>query len=72
MLIVQADQISELYSLLSYRDRKDQPGRHQDKSKVGRSVPDILRMVKDSLGEEGLRRLEEDGVGVQRRREGVV
>ena len=28
-----------------------------------RSVGDVLRMVRESLGEEGIRRLEEDGVG---------
>jgi hypothetical protein len=54
----QADQIASLYDLLSFKDQLD-----SQKSKgVKKSVPDILRMVKESLGEEGLRRLQEDGI----------
>jgi len=30
---------------------------------VKKSVPDILRMVRESLGEDGVRRLEEGGGG---------
>lgn len=45
-------------------------------SKVKKSVPDILRMVRESLGDEGIRRLEEDGVGLvnggRRRQSGKV
>jgi hypothetical protein len=58
-LTIQADQIASLYDLLSF---KDQPNSQNDKRGVKKSVPDILRMVKESLGEEGLKRLQEDGI----------
>lgn len=58
-LTIQADQIASLYDLLSF---KDQPNTQKEQSGVKKSVPDILRMVRDSLGEEGLRRLQEDGI----------
>jgi hypothetical protein len=65
----QADQIAELYSLLSYEDRTDGMAKTDaGLRKASKSVGDVLKMVKDSLGEEGLRRLHEDGVGVTRRR----
>ncbi|RXK35042.1 hypothetical protein M231_07695 [Tremella mesenterica] len=62
-----ADQISALYELLSVHDL---PSSHShDERKVGqgkirKSVPDIVRMVRDSLGEEGLKRLKKDGIKV--------
>jgi hypothetical protein len=58
----QADQIASLYDLLTF---KDKPDTRHGKPGVMKSVPDILRMVKESLGEEGLRRLQEDG-GIKR------
>ena len=62
-LTKQADQIASLYDLISF---KDQPNTQKQGSGVKKSVPDILRMVRESLGEEGLRRLQEDGI-VKRR-----
>jgi len=62
-LTKQADQIASLYDLISFRD---QPNTQKQGSGVKKSVPDILRMVRESLGEEGLRRLQEDGI-VKRR-----
>jgi len=64
----QADQISALYDLLSFQD-KELPKGHdgQKKGGVRKSIPEVLRMVRESLGEEGLRRLEEDGVNAARR-----
>jgi hypothetical protein len=41
---------------------RDQPNSQKQKNGVKKSVPDILRMVKESLGEEGLKRLQEDGI----------
>lgn len=70
----QADQISSLYDLLTFSDRPLSPsGLHRDRERQTDSLPkrsvlDVLRLVKESLGEEGMRRLEEDGV-VPRRRE---
>jgi hypothetical protein len=58
-LIIQADQIASLYDLLTF---KDQPNSQKERSGVKKSVPDILRMVKETLGEEGLKRLQEDGI----------
>ena len=62
-LTIQADQIASLYDLLTF---KDQPNSQKVRHGVKKSVPDILRMVKESLGEEGLKRLQEDGI-VRRR-----
>jgi len=62
-LTLQADQIASLYDLISF---KDQPNTRNQRNGVKKSVPDILRMVRESLGEEGLRRLQEDGI-VKRR-----
>jgi len=62
-LTIKADQIAALYDLLTF---KDQPSSQKEGNRVKKSVPDILRMVKDSLGEEGLKRLQEDGI-VRRR-----
>lgn len=58
---LQADQIASLYTLLSFRDRPTSETETRA-SKGQKSVFDILRMVKDTLGDEGMRRLEEDGV----------
>jgi len=60
--ILQADQISSLYDLLNFAD-KPMTGTSGGNGGVKKSVPDILRMVRDSLGEEGIKRLENDGVG---------
>jgi len=62
-LTIKADQIASLYDLLTF---KDQPNSQRERNGVKKSVPDILRMVKESLGEEGLKRLQEDGI-VRRR-----
>ena len=51
---------------MTFKDQRETVGK--EAGKVHKSVPDILRMVKESLGEEGLRRLEEDGVGMRARR----
>lgn len=64
----QADQISALYDLLSFQDKELPKGDGgQKKGGVRKSIPEVLRMVRESLGEEGLRRLEEDGVNAARR-----
>jgi len=57
-LTIKADQIASLYDLLTF---KDQPNSQKKRNGVKKSVPYILRMVKESLGEEGLKRLQEDG-----------
>jgi len=69
---VQADQIASLYELLNFHDKPDNRD-SSGKGTVGvkKSVADVLRMVRESLGEEGARRLEEDGV-VGRRLHRVV
>jgi hypothetical protein len=47
------------------RDLRPDESRHPESGngKAMKSVHDVLRMVRDSLGDEGVRRLEEDGVG---------
>jgi len=45
---------------------KDKPAAGTRPTKVHRTVPDVVRLVRESLGEEGLRRLREDGVGLGR------
>jgi hypothetical protein len=63
----QADQISALYDLLSFQDKELPRGQGEKQGGVRKSIPEVLRMVRESLGEEGLRRLEEDGVNAARR-----
>ena len=58
----QADQIAALYDLLSLQDRPTSPTAGGEQ--VRKSVPDIMRMVRESLGEEGVKRLEKDGVKI--------
>ena len=62
-LTIKADQIASLYDLLTF---KDQPNSQKERKEVKKSVPDILRMVKESLGEDGLKRLQDEGI-VRRR-----
>jgi hypothetical protein len=60
---------------MNVQDRPVRDGEVRKSDGFRKSVPDIFRMVRDSLGEEGLRRLEEDGVrglGRRRRSGGVV
>ncbi|OCF33341.1 hypothetical protein I316_05083 [Kwoniella heveanensis BCC8398] len=80
-----ADQIGDLYHLLSFSDRPAttahsnhvQAGYNREMQRgerwVGKSVGDVLRMVKDSLGDDVWERLQDDlgsgaGVGVRNRR----
>ncbi|WVQ62201.1 uncharacterized protein L199_000340 [Kwoniella botswanensis] len=57
-----ADQIGDLYELLEFRDKPLSDAQKYDGNGrwVGKSVGDVLRMVKSSLGEEVWRRLEGD------------
>ncbi|ODO07271.1 hypothetical protein L198_00850 [Cryptococcus wingfieldii CBS 7118] len=56
-----ADQISELYSLLVFSDKTLSAGERRERNKQGvKSVGDVLRMVKGSLGEEVWARLQRD------------
>ncbi|ODN84442.1 hypothetical protein L202_00392 [Cryptococcus amylolentus CBS 6039] len=56
-----ADQISELYSLLVFSDKTLSAGERRERNKQGvKSVGDVLRMVKRSLGEEVWARLQRD------------
>nr|XP_018267304.1 uncharacterized protein I303_01289 [Kwoniella dejecticola CBS 10117]OBR89462.1 hypothetical protein I303_01289 [Kwoniella dejecticola CBS 10117] len=77
-----ADQIGDLYELLEFSDRPISPPAAQSQSQtqgevriqegwIGKSVGDVLRMVKSSLGEEVFERLEDDlkvSAGMTRRR----
>ncbi|CAD6565637.1 MAG: hypothetical protein TREMPRED_001621 [Tremellales sp. Tagirdzhanova-0007] len=63
-----ADQIASLYELLRFKDKTDPQIGDSHVRDVKKSVPDILRMVRESLGEDALRRLEDDGVGRRSRR----
>ncbi|KAI9635287.1 uncharacterized protein MKK02DRAFT_43969 [Dioszegia hungarica] len=70
-----ADQISSLYDLLNFQDRPDTRGGPSGTTrKVSKSVADVMRMVKETLGEEGVERLKREGVVplASRRRGGVV
>jgi hypothetical protein len=66
----QAGQIQALYSLLHFQDRPLDSRASQERQMAGgKGAPtDVFRMVRDTLGEEAVRRLEEDGVTVGRRR----
>lgn len=66
----QAGQIQALYSLLRFQDRPLGSRDSQERQTAGvTGAPiDVFRMVRDTLGEEAVRRLEEDGVTVGRRR----
>ena len=64
--MTQADQIAALYDLLTVQDRPVRPDEFRDFGGVKKSVPDILRMVRETVGEEGMRRLEWEGTGRQR------
>ncbi|KAK8865923.1 hypothetical protein IAR55_001071 [Kwoniella newhampshirensis] len=59
-----ADQIGDLYDLLAFNDKPlSASGQATSSGKggwVGKSVGDVMRMVKESLGEEGWERLERD------------
>ncbi|WVN85439.1 uncharacterized protein L203_100585 [Cryptococcus depauperatus CBS 7841] len=60
-LEIKADQISDLYNLLTFKDKPiplDGMARQTDKGK--RSVGDVIRMVKESLGNEMWQRLQDD------------
>ncbi|ORX35965.1 hypothetical protein BD324DRAFT_651874 [Kockovaella imperatae] len=58
-----ADQIAALYNVLSVQDRAVRSGEIGGFAGVSKSVPDILRMVRETIGEEGMKRLEREGVG---------
>ncbi|KAK4686263.1 hypothetical protein P7C73_g3869, partial [Tremellales sp. Uapishka_1] len=64
-----ADQISSLYDLLDFKDRPVSPSHPEDlPPHAKKSVNDLMRLVRESLGEDALRRLEEDiGIKVGRR-----
>ncbi|OCF73805.1 hypothetical protein I204_05649 [Kwoniella mangroviensis CBS 8886] len=57
-----ADQIGDLYELLEFRNKplSDAQNSVENGRWVGKSVGDVLKMVKSSLGEEVWRRLEGD------------
>lgn len=70
---LQADQIAELYDLLTFQDKPAEPrengnGTGGAASGGRKSVHDVMRMVKESLGEEAMKRLEQDGLGYTTRR----
>jgi catechol 2,3-dioxygenase-like lactoylglutathione lyase family enzyme len=68
---LQADQIAELYDLLTFHDKPAEPrenGTGGAASGGRKSVHDVMRMVKESLGEEAMNRLEQDGLGYTTRR----
>ncbi|ORY32305.1 hypothetical protein BCR39DRAFT_523842 [Naematelia encephala] len=59
-----ADQIASLYDLLHFKDRpltSFELERQTGKVETRKSVHDVLRMVRETLGDEGMRRLERDG-----------
>ncbi len=71
---MQSGQIHALYSLLSFQDRPDDGigarARGRDAHEGAAKAPrDVMRMVRETLGEEAVARLEEDGVyaGARRR-----
>nr|XP_019049225.1 hypothetical protein I302_03006 [Kwoniella bestiolae CBS 10118]OCF28155.1 hypothetical protein I302_03006 [Kwoniella bestiolae CBS 10118] len=67
-----ADQIGDLYELLSFADKPlsgDGDAQGKEGKWVGKSVGDVLRMVKSSMGEEVWGRLESD-LGLGRRKKG--
>lgn len=61
-LTEQADQIAALYDLLSFED-KPVPARNNAAAQRHTSVHDVMRMVKESLGEEAFERLNLNGKG---------
>nr|XP_019000554.1 uncharacterized protein I203_06972 [Kwoniella mangroviensis CBS 8507]OCF64015.1 hypothetical protein I203_06972 [Kwoniella mangroviensis CBS 8507] len=68
-----ADQIGDLYELLEFRNKplSDAQNSVENGRWVGKSVGDVLKMVKSSLGEEVWRRLEGDlGYGHGRKKGG--
>jgi hypothetical protein len=67
---IQAGQIQALYSLLHFQDRPLDPRstRQPVRAHVKGAPRDVLRMVRETLGDDAVRRLEEDGVTMGRRR----
>ncbi|KIR56325.1 hypothetical protein I315_01390 [Cryptococcus gattii Ru294] len=60
LLELKAGQISDLYDLLAFEDKPIQGGGRNQKGRKARSVDDVMRMVKASLGHEAWQRLNTD------------
>lgn len=60
MLELKAGQISDLYDLLAFEDKPIQGGGRNQKGRGAKSVDDVMRMVKASLGPEAWQRLNTD------------
>ncbi|KIR43506.1 hypothetical protein I307_03412 [Cryptococcus deuterogattii 99/473] len=60
MLELKAGQISDLYDLLAFEDKPIQGGGRDQKGRKAKSLDDVMRMVKASLGHEAWQRLNID------------
>ncbi|XAO23257.1 hypothetical protein I312_102035 [Cryptococcus bacillisporus CA1280] len=60
LLELKAGQISDLYDLLAFEDKPIQGGGRNQKGRKAKSVDDVMRMVKASLGHEAWQRLNTD------------
>jgi hypothetical protein len=56
-----ADHISSLYDLLNFSDKPDNRPNSSSR-RVSKSVGDVMRMVREVLGEDGIERLKREGV----------